>query len=217
MIPLQPIKVAIADDHALFRKGLFEILSGFQEIEPIMEASTGKELLEKIAANKVKPEVCILDINMPVMNGYDTAKAIREKHKKIKILALSMYDNESNIIKMLRSGAHGYVLKDVEPDQLRNAIISIFQDGYYHSDLITNDILRASKGSGEPELALTQKELAFLKYSCSDLTYKEIADQMGLSHRTVEGYRDILFEKLNVRSRTGLALYAVKNGIVAIY
>jgi two-component system invasion response regulator UvrY len=217
MIPLQPIKVAIADDHALFRKGLFEILSGFQEIEPIMEAGTGKELLEKIAAAKIKPEVCILDINMPVMNGYDTAKALREKYKKIKLLALSMYDNESNIIKMLRSGAHGYVLKDVEPDQLRNAIVSIFQDGYYHSDLITNDILRASKGSGEPELALTQKELAFLKYSCSDLTYKEIADQMGLSHRTVEGYRDILFEKLNVRSRTGLALYAVKNGLVAIY
>lgn len=217
MIPLQPIKVAIADDHSLFRKGLFEILSGFPEIEPMLEASTGKELLEKITASKVKPEVCILDINMPVMNGYDTAKAIREKYKKIKILALSMYDNESNIIKMLRSGAHGYVLKDVEPDQLRNAIMSIFQDGYYHSDLITNNILRASKNAGETDLALTQKELSFLKYSCTDLTYREIAEQMGLSHRTVEGYRDNLFEKLNVRSRTGLALYAVKNGLVAIY
>lgn len=216
-MPMQPIKVAIADDHALFRKGLFEILSGFPEIEPMMEASTGKELLEKIMVARTRPEVCILDINMPVMNGYDTAKAIREKYKKIKLLALSMYDNEENIIKMLRSGAHGYVLKDVEPNQLRDAIVSIYQDGYYHSDLITNNILRESKNPGEPVLALTEKELNFLKHSCTDLTYKEIAEQMGLSHRTVEGYRDSLFEKLNVRSRTGLALYAVKNGLVAIY
>lgn len=219
MTAIKPIRVAIADDHALFRKGLVEILSGFPEIELVLDASNGKELIEGIGKLPKKPEVCILDINMPVLNGYDTAKALHEKYPKTKILALSMYDGEFNIIKMLRSGAHGYVLKDIEPGQLRDAIVNIFQDGYYHSELITNNILRESKNPGEEKatVVLTEKEMNFLKYSCTDLTYKEIAEQMGLSHRTVESYRDNLFEKLNIRSRTGLALYAVKTGIVSLY
>lgn len=219
MIPVKPIKVAIADDHALFRKGLVEILSGFPEIELLLDAVNGKELIEMVHRSAKKPDVCVLDINMPVMNGYDTARALREKYKKVRILALSMYDNEFNIIKMLRSGAHGYVLKDIEPDQLKDAIQSIHQDGFYHTDLITNNILKASKSLNEesPVVPLTEKELNFLKYCCTDLTYKEIADQMGLSNRTVEGYRDNLFEKLAIRSRTGLALYAVKMGFVSLY
>lgn len=219
MIPVKPIKVAIADDHALFRRGLTEILAGFPEIEVLLDASNGRELIDKVHKSARKPDVCVLDINMPVMNGYDTARALREKYKKVRILALSMHDNEFHIIKMLRSGAHGYVLKDIEPDQLKDAIKSIHQDGYYHTDIITNNILKATKHPQEEGevVTLTEKEMNFLKYCCTDLTYKEIADQMGLSNRTVEGYRDNLFEKLSIRSRTGLALYAVKMGFVSLY
>ena len=213
------INIAIADDHTLFRIGLGEILNSFDEITLKYSVGNGKELLEKIQKDKKPPQVCILDINMPVMDGYTTAKKLIELNPGIKILALSMYDNDDNVIRMMRNGATGYVLKDTAPDQLREAIRSIHRYGYYHSDIITNGLLKAAKQPPSPTdtIELSEKELKFLKYLCSDLTYKDIAEQLGVSHRTVDGYRDSLFDKLNIRSRTGLALYAVKMGLVALY
>lgn len=213
------IRVALADDHSLFRKGLIEILSGFDEVEVLFEAKNGKLFIDKLSKTpaKERPDICILDINMPVMSGYDTARHIHNYYPKIKVLALSMYDEENIIIKMIRCGANGYILKDTEPDELLNALKSIQSSGIYHSDLITNKVLREIKLPEEDEVVFTAKELRFLTHCCSELTYKEIAEEMGISHRTVDGYRDNLFSKLDLHSRTGLVLYAIKTGVVAVY
>lgn len=214
------IKVAIADDHALFRKGLAQILSGYENIELLFQAKNGKELIEKIGylPPKGRPDVCIVDINMPVMNGYDATKVITNNYPKIKVLALSMYDDEQIIIKMFHCGAHSYVLKDIEPDELRKAIHSVHTTGVYDSDVVTNEVLKGAKvPDDDDDVIFTEKEMDFLRLCCSEITYKEIAEKMGVSHRTVDGYRDNLFSKLNLKSRTGLVIYAFRTGLIATY
>ena len=208
------INVALADDHAILRKGLAEILSKFDNISVSMQAANGKELIEKLKAAAELPDVCILDINMPEMNGYETAAEIKKTWPGIKILALSMYDTELNIIKMLRNGANGYMLKDSDPEDLRVAISKVYTDGFYHSDIVTGRMLNILHDpAGHMALDLNEKELHFLKLCCTELTYKEIADKMFLSPRTIDGYREALFGKLKITSRTGLVMYAIKAGI----
>lgn len=215
----QIIKICIADDHLLFRKGLTELISDFGNVELLFDAGNGEQLLEKLSAAKELPDVCILDINMPVMNGFDTAKAIKKKWPKMKMLALSMSDNEFSIIRMLRAGANGYVLKDVEPLELKRAITTIYTKGFYHSEIITGRLLRMSQDrtpEEEERDSLTDKEIQFLEFCCSELTYKDIAERMGHSPRTIDGYRDNLFIKLNIKSRTGLVIYAIRKGLATL-
>lgn len=209
------IKVVIADDHTLFRKGIAEILSDYEDIELLFGAANGKELLDKLKEVKQLPEVCILDINMPVMNGFEAASTLRKLYPKMRILALSMYDDEFNVIKMYRSGATGYVLKDIEPEKLREAILLMHECGYYHSEVVTDDVKRSLQESPDDD-ELSEKEVALLTHICSELTYKQIAEAMGVSPRTIDGYRDALFAKLNITSRTGLVIYALKAGIAKI-
>ena len=211
------INIAIADDHTILRKGVSEILSKFEDFSVVMEAANGKELITKLAAAATLPDVCIVDINMPEMNGYETASEIRSKWPYIKILALSMYDTELNVIKMLRKGANGYVLKDADPEELRIAITRVHKDGFYHSEIVTGRMLNILHDpEGKMNIEINDKELQFLGYCCTELTYKEIADKMFLSPRTIDGYRENLFKKLNITTRTGLAMYAIKAGVVSI-
>ena len=211
------INIALADDHAILRKGVAEILSKFEDLSVMMEAGNGKELITKLKAAATLPDVCIVDINMPEMNGYDTALEIKKNWPDIKILALSMYDTELNVIKMLRSGANGYVLKDSDPEDLRIAITKVHKDGFYHSELVTGRMLNILHDpDGRMNIELNDRELAFLGFCCTELTYKEIADQMFLSPRTIDGYRENLFKKLNITTRTGLAMYAIKAGVVSV-
>ncbi len=211
------INIALADDHAILRKGVAEILSKFEDLSVMMEAGNGKELITKLKAAATLPDVCIVDINMPEMNGYDTALEIKKNWPNIKILALSMYDTELNVIKMLRSGANGYVLKDSDPEDLRIAITKVHKDGFYHSELVTGRMLNILHDpDGRMNIELNDRELAFLGFCCTELTYKEIADQMFLSPRTIDGYRENLFKKLNITTRTGLAMYAIKAGVVSV-
>ncbi|WP_276132708.1 response regulator transcription factor [Polluticoccus soli] len=207
----QTIHLALADDHALFRKGLSELVTGFEGMHILFDAANGSELIEKLRSAKKLPDICILDINMPVMNGYETAEKIKAEWPNMKILALSMLDTEFNIIKMLKAGAGGYILKDAEPKELQKALLAIYSDGFYHSELVTSR-LRVKEGP----LSLTDKEETFLGYCCTELTYRDIAERMNVSPRTVDGYRDILFAKLDVKSRTGLAMYAIKSGLVTL-
>ncbi len=210
------IKIAIADDHTILRKGVVEILSKFDDFSVIMEANNGKELIAKLKVGTL-PDVCIVDINMPEMNGYDTASEIRKNWPDIKIFALSMYDTELNIIKMLRNGANGYVLKDSDPEDLKVAINKVVKDGFYHSDLVTGRMLSILHDpNGKMNIEMNDRELTFLGLCCTELTYKEIADQMFLSPRTIDGYRESLFKKLNITTRTGLAMYAIKAGVVSV-
>lgn len=209
------IKLALADDHNLFRKGVEELIEDFDNMEVLYSVSNGRELLSKLSGGSSIPDVCLLDINMPEMNGFETAKQIKERWPDVKILAVSVYDSEFNILGMLRAGAGGYILKDSQPHVLRAAIESLHKNGFYHSELVTGKILHQliSKPNEVTSAALSENEVQFLKLCCSEMTYKEIADVMGISHRTIDGYRDQLFQKLDIKSRTGLVMYALKTGI----
>ncbi len=208
------IYVALADDHTILRKGVAEILSKFDEIQVIIEACNGQELLDKISAAKRMPDVCIVDINMPVMNGYDTTSAIRLKWPEIKILALSMYDTELNIIRMLRCGANGYLLKDADPMELRVAITDVTKQSLHHSGVVKGRT-KSGVANGVPT-DLSPRETQFLELCCTEFTYKEIAEKMYLSPRTIDGYREALFDRLNITTRTGLVMFAIKTGLVHI-
>lgn len=213
----EQIKIALADDHNLFRKGMEELIEDFDNMEVLYSVPNGQELINKLSSGKL-PDVCLLDINMPEMNGFETARKIKEQWPDIKILAVSVYDSEFNIIGMLRAGAGGYILKDAQPDVLRKAIEGIYENGFYHSELVTGKILHRmiSQPQEVTTTQLNEKQVQFLKLCCSEMTYREIADSMGISHRTIDGFRDQLFEKLNIKSRTGLVMYALKTGIATL-
>ena len=212
--------IVLTDDHVLLRNGLAALVKNLGH-EVLFEADNGKDFTTKLD-EKTLPEVVLLDINMPEMDGYETAQWIKENYPDIKVLALSMYDNENSIIRMLKCGAKGYILKDSEPAELKAAIDALVSKGYYYSDLVSGKLIHAinkieDEGSAVNTLSnLNDRETDFLKYACTEMTYKEIADKMFVSPRTIDGYRDGLFEKLNVKTRVGLVMYAIKNGIVII-
>ena len=214
-------RVALIDDHVLLRKGLANLVEDLGH-QVIFQADHGKDLQQHLP-RQAPPDVILMDINMPVMDGYEAALWLRQHHPEIKVIALSMYDDEKAIIRMLKNGARGYLLKDSDPTELNAAISAVMQKGFYHSELVTGKLLHSINTMQTPAssklatvLGLTEKEREFLKLVCTEMTYREIADQMGLSHRTIDGYRDILFDKLDIKSRVGLAIFAIKNDIVQV-
>lgn len=215
---MQPINIAIVDDHRLLRQGLVEVIQKNSSFRVVMQADHGKDLIQQLKTLENLPDLILLDINMPVMNGYETAAWLKENHPTLKVMALSMYDNESAIIRMLKNGVKGYVLKDAENEELQEAIYRIMTTGYYYSDLVLGALSRNLMSPNgmlqHPSNLINEQEMRFLKLACSELTYKEIADKMNLSARTIDGYREALFEKLTVKSRVGLVMYAIKNGLV---
>ena len=212
--------IALADDHVLLRKGLVSLVENLG-YKVILEVDNGQQLTEQIQAG-VHPDLVLMDINMPVKDGYETTKWLKNNAPLTKVLALSMYDDESAIIRMLKNGAKGYILKDSEPGELRTAIESILSKGFYYSEMVTGRLIHSintmdDEYSPAKNLSgLNEREIDFLKLAATELTYKEIAEQMHLSPRTIDGYRDALFEKLNIKSRVGLVLFAIKNGLVII-
>ena len=213
-------KIALVDDHKLFRDGLMEIINGFNEFEVILEAGDGKEFISKLNLQNL-PDIVLLDINMKGMDGYQTAEWLKTNHPAIKVLALSMHDNEAAVIRMLRNGVKGYLLKDIKKQELHNALSFLALKGYYYSEVLTGNLIHAINNLDAPNdtnklkeiVALNPRELEFLKLACSELTYKEIAEKMCLSSHTIEGYRDHLFTKLQIKSRVGLVLYAIRNKV----
>jgi two-component system invasion response regulator UvrY len=214
--------VALVDDHVLLRNGLANIIRNFNSHDVLFEADNGRQCIEKLESGLI-PSIVLLDINMPEMDGYLTALTIKKRYPSVRVLALSMYDSENSIIRMLRNGARGYILKDTDPTELQTALREIQQKGYYHSEMVTSRLIKLVNDLDNPEgeiqqqmIYLTEKEIEFLKLSCTEFTYKEIADKMGVSPRTVDGYRDGLFEKLPVKTRVGLVLYAIRSGLVMV-
>ena len=212
--------IVLADDHVLLRNGLAELVKSLGHTV-LFEAANGKDLILKLEEKNL-PGIVLLDINMPEMDGYETAQWLRQHHPDVKVLALSMYDNETSIIRMLKCGARGYILKDSEPSELKAAIHALTEKGFYYSDLVSGKLMHAINqmedegGNLKALVPLNARETDFLKYACTELTYKEIADKMFVSPRTIDGYRDALFEKLNVKTRVGLVMYAIRNGIVTV-
>ncbi|MDC7995419.1 response regulator transcription factor [Altibacter sp. HG106] len=209
--------VVIVDDHLLLSGSLEKLINSFEGFQVLFHASNGRELQLKLKKESKKPSVILLDINMPVMDGFETAEWLTEHHPDIKFLALSMEDDEQTILKMLRKGAKGYLLKDIHPDKLKIALQETVSKGFYHSDKVATTMLHALHNNNKAsEESFKENELIFLQLACSEMTYKEIADQMNLSPKTIDGYRQELFNRLHIKNRVGLVIYALKNNLIHI-
>ena len=214
---MEPINVVIVDDHVLFSQALNGLISNFDEFNVLKVLNNGKELVDYISSNEPQPDVVLMDIQMPVMNGIEATNWLNENKKEIKVLALSMECDEYTILKMLRAGAKGYLLKDIHPSVLKHALIEVHTKGFYFTETVTNTLLNSIEGSKNgTKIEFKEKELQFLKLCCSEMTYKEIAGKMFLSPKTIENYREALFEKIEAKTRIGLVLYAIKEKIVIL-
>lgn len=209
------IKIGIVDDHQLFLKSLAMMLHSFNNYDVIAEASNGKDLQKKIAGSKELPEIMLIDVNMPVMDGIATASWLNENYPGIKLVALSQNDGDKAIIDMLRAGCCAYLLKDTHPNELEKALNEIYEKGFYNADASNINFRRFLQLEKE-SLNITEKERKFLQLACSDMTYKQIASIMNLSERTIDGYRESLFQKFNVQSRVGLVLEAIRRELVKV-
>ncbi|CAG4993518.1 Response regulator GacA [Dyadobacter sp. CECT 9275] len=211
--------IAIVDDHELMAKALSGLVQKFENYDVIYEVSGGRELIQRLRVNMI-PDIILLDINMPDMDGYEVAQWLKNNYPGIKILALSMNDKEESIVKMLRNGAGGYLLKGCKPHELKLALDSIAQKGFYYTEYITSQLIKSLNPENLQNpldlLGLNEREKNFIQLSCSDLTYMEIADKMCVSPRTVDGYRESVFQKMEVKSRVGMVLEAIRLKLVEV-
>jgi len=203
--------ILIVDDHLLFSQALTGLIKKFKKYEVLDQLGNGQKLINYFKAGNRLPEIVLMDINMPILNGIEATEWLKENYPDVKVLALTMNDEESIIIKMLLAGACGYLLKDIHPKILLEALKQIKEKGAFYTDDITETLIKARKNK---PIELRQRELDFLALACSDLTYKQIAHQMSLSPKTIDGYREVLFDKFNVASRVGMVLYAIKEKLV---
>ena len=210
-------KIAIADDHLLIAKAISSIVDDFKNFEVLYEVENGKILQEKFKNIKNIPDIVLLDISMPVMDGFATAAWLKQTHPEVMIMALSVQDDDESLIKKIKAWARGYLHKNVHPAELEKALTTLVSKGMYYPEWATSRVFIKMAADDEKEnhgaLTLAEREKEFLQYACTELTYKEIGEKMFCSPRTVESYRDALFEKLGVKTRVALALYAVKTGI----
>lgn len=207
--------IAIVDDHALFASSLQRLIDSFDKFNVLYQAKNGQELQKFMDTNSL-PDIILLDINMPVMDGFDTAEWLTKNHPKIKILALSMEDDEQSILKMLQKGAKGYLLKDIHPEILNKALLELIDKGFYHSDRVSETLMHSLNPDEEGIIHFKENELTFIKLACSEMTYKEIASIMNLSPKTIDGYRQDLFRRLNLKNRVGLVMYALKKNLIKL-
>ena len=211
--------IILADDHILLRDALVSLIDSFAEFSVVRVAADGTELVREIESGTV-PDMVVLDLAMPRMDGYETAAWLKMNHPEIRIVVLTMYDSEIALIRLLQVGVRAFLKKDIHPTDLKIALLSVANDGYFYSHQTTGKLGSLFEKSCDnhnsvDKSLLSDKEIKFIKYACSELTYKEIAMEMKLTPRIIDNYRDSLFDKLNVKSRVGLALYAVKNGLVS--
>ena len=222
------VNLGIVDDHNLFRKGLIKLINMGDENKKyniLFEAESGLDLKEKLH-EKGLPDILLMDIDMPDMNGYEAVEWLQRVHPSVNVLIISMFETEEAVLRMLRLRVKGYLSKDIEVEDMHMALESVLHNGYYYSDFASNIFSQTFTPPGtdvqvnttrpEPKDFLSQKERDFLQFVCSDLTYQQIADKMFLSAKTIDGYREALFQKCKVKSRVALALYAVKHGIVEL-
>ena len=214
---MKKIKIAIADDYKIFREGLKVSLAQDDGMQVIFEAENGEELISGLETKK--PDIIIMDLKMPIMDGMEATQIIRKKYNGIKILVVSMYEDDKFIIHLMEMGANGYLLKNAEPEEIRKAIYAVCENGYYFNDLVNKALLKKLvlknniKPSFNENVDLTERELEVMKLICEEKTATEIAKQIFLSPRSVEGIRQRLIEKIGVRNTAGIVMFAVKNGL----
>jgi two-component system, NarL family, invasion response regulator UvrY len=207
-------KIILADDHILLRDALANLVTNFDEFYVVATAGNGNEVITCFEGG-CKADIVLMDLNMPDMDGYETARWLVQHQPAVKIVILTMYDSEIALIRLLKAGVHGFLKKDIHPSELKNALLTVANGEYYYSNHTTGKIANLFRmQSGVEKALLTEQEISFLKFASTDMTYKEIAQAMHMTPRNIDSYRDALFTKLDVKSRVGLAIYAVKNGIV---
>lgn len=215
-----PIRVVIADDHEIFREGLEVLFKKQEDIELVGEASTGKQLIE--IAERMVPDVIITDIKMPVMDGIKATAVLREKFPQISIIALSMFDDENLIVDMLEAGAKGYLIKNAHKQEIIAAIKSVYNhDSYFcnHSTVKLARMIGKSRFNPYREIIkpeFNEKELEVIRLVCEEFSNKEIASELNLSIRTIEGYREKILEKMKAKNTAGIVVFAIKTGIYKI-
>jgi DNA-binding NarL/FixJ family response regulator len=214
---MKKIKIIIVDDHILFSQALRGLIDDFEEFEVVKQFSNGQELIDYCdhCESDAKPDIILMDVQMPVVNGIEATQWITNNYSDIRVLALTMNDDEETILKMLRAGAKGYLLKDIHPTVLKMAIIQTYERGFFYTEQVSETLLHANKIDSKAlnRIDLKPRELELLKYAAKEMTYKEIAEKMFLSPKTIDNYREKLFYKLDVKSRVGLVLYAIKEGL----
>lgn len=205
-------KVVVVDDHTLLLEAIGGLVREFENFEVLYLCKNGQDFIDKLKIPSNIPDVVLMDINMPLLNGIETTKVLNDKFPQVKVLALSVEENETTILKMLRAGAKGYLMKDTKKEILEEALTQVIEKGYYHTNTISK-LLIGSLTKDETAVQLKEREVEFIKHACTEMTYKEIAEKMFLSPKTIEGYRDSIYEKLNLKNRIGLVLYAIRNGL----
>jgi DNA-binding NarL/FixJ family response regulator len=215
---MEVIKVAIADDHKIFRKGVVLSLRPYTNIKFVLEAENGEELLAGI--EEAAPDVVLMDLRMPLKDGIETTKVLTKQYPNIYVLVLSMYEDERFVSHMMENGANGYLLKNAEPQEIRRAIMDVYEKGYYLNNFVNRILLKKAHAkqkvipSLNNEITLSEKERDVLKFICMEFTAQEIAQKMDISPRTVEAIKDRLMERFGSKNTAGLVFFAVKNNLV---
>ena len=214
---MEETRIAIADDHRLFREGIARIIANWgAPYKLVLEAINGSDLIAKLEDSKL-PDMIIMDVNMPVMDGFTATEKISQTYPQIRVLALTMLDNDIVFERLVKSGIHGFLRKNTAPAELKRAIDMLMDSGlYFDQEQMTKmiRILRKESEGLEGVASLSPREVEFLRLACSEKTYAEVAEEMHLSEKTIDGYRARVFEKLGVKSRVGMVLKAVKEGVV---
>ena len=213
------INIAIADDQKLFRKGMVALLTTFENISLVFEAENGKQLIELCEQAIVKPDIILLDLSMPEMNGLEALKILKEKHPSIRVIVLTIHEAENFILTTIQAGANGYLAKNAEPEEVELAINEVYKNDF-HFTLPMLEIMRKGLAKKLQPVALdnednlTPREKEVLQLICKQFSSAEIAEKLFLSSRTVEGHRNNLLAKTNSRNTAGLVLYALKNNFI---
>ncbi len=216
---MEQIRVAIADDHQIFRKGVILSMRGYTNIQFIFEASNGEELLQKIKEQE-EPDVILCDLKMPVKDGIDTTKQITKDYPKVRVIILTMYEDERFVGHLMDCGAAGYLLKSTEPSEIKSAIQDVMRTGFYLNPFVNKVLIKKNYGkqkfnpSLSTEIIVTEREKEVLTLVCMEFTASEIALKMDISSRTVEAIKDRLMERFGVKNSVGLVFYAMKNQLI---
>ena len=220
---MEKIKLGIADDHKIFRNGLKATLEDCADFDLVLEASNGKQLIAMLASAAVLPDVMLMDIKMPELDGIQTTAVVKQLYNKIKVLALSMFNEDKYIVDMMKAGASGYLLKNAEPEEIIEAISTVHNKGFYFNEHLSVTLIKQLVGpgsyadaGGQQQVDLNDREIEVLRLVCQEHSNQEIADKIFLSVRTVEGYRARLFEKTGSKNLVGLVIFAIKKGIISV-
>ncbi|MCB0467020.1 MAG: response regulator transcription factor [Aequorivita sp.] len=203
--------VVVVDDHFLLFQAIGGLVQKFDNFDVLYLCKNGKELLDKFEDPKNIPDLVLMDIKMPILNGIETAEKLKKDYPDVKVLALSIEEDEYTILKMLRAGAKGYLMKDTKKDILEKALLEVMLKGQYYTNNVSKILMESIEKNIDTEIK--DKELEFIKLACTDMSYKEIANAMFCSYKTVEGYRDSLYKKLGIKNRIGLMLFAIQHNI----